>query len=87
LNESFSESTRYLHELFQVMNLSGVTNSENNILLGNNSDTPVEEPPRDPNAPTRDNTNGGDQSPKPDRSNPNNSQDPNQVPRSPKKDR
>jgi hypothetical protein len=51
------------------------------------SDAPVEEPPRDPNAPTRDNTNGGDQSPKPDRSNPNNSQDSNQVPRSPKKDR
>ncbi|CAF0748742.1 unnamed protein product [Adineta ricciae] len=51
------------------------------------SDTPVEEPPRDPNASTRDNTNGGDQSPKPNRNNSNNNQDPNQVPKSPKKDR
>ncbi|CAF0757253.1 unnamed protein product [Adineta ricciae] len=50
-------------------------------------DTPVEEPPRDPNAPTRDNTNGGDQSPKPNRNNSSNNQDPNQVPKSPKKDR
>ncbi len=47
----------------------------------------MEEPPRDPNTPTRDNTDGGDQSPKPDRSNPTNNPDPNQVPKSPKKDR
>ncbi len=51
------------------------------------SDAPVEEPPRDPNAPTRDNTNGGDQSPKPDRSNSSNNQDPNQLPKSPKRER
>jgi hypothetical protein len=50
-------------------------------------DTPVEEPPRDPNAPTRDNTDGGDRSPKPDRNNTSDNKDPNQVPRSPKKDR
>ncbi|CAF1152602.1 unnamed protein product [Adineta steineri] len=51
-------------------------------------DTPVEEPARDPNAPTRDNTNDGDQSPKPNRENSNNNnQDPNQLPKSPKKDR
>ena len=50
-------------------------------------DSPVQEPPRDPNGPTRDNTDGGDRSPKPDRSNPSTSQDPNQVPRSPKRDR
>ena len=50
-------------------------------------DTPVEEPPRDPSIPTQENTNGGDQSPKPDRSNSNNNQDPNQVPKSPKQNR
>ena len=48
-------------------------------------DTPVEEPARDPNAPTRE--DNGDRSPKPDRPNPRNDQDPNQLPKSPKRAR
>jgi hypothetical protein len=50
-------------------------------------DTPVDEPPRDPNAPTRDNSNGGDQSPKSDRNQSDDNKGPNQVPKSPKRDR
>ncbi|CAF0929668.1 unnamed protein product [Didymodactylos carnosus] len=48
--------------------------------------TPVEDPPRDPDQPKRDG-NDGDQSPKVDRNQKQEKIDPNQLPKSPKKNR